>query len=79
MELKEKGDTFNAEEWASLDALVSRLDGVEGLAEKVRLALPQAEDVEEDDVDTGEADPLEAELGEDMKYQTGSKWSINPE
>ncbi|KZV77021.1 hypothetical protein PENSPDRAFT_568815 [Peniophora sp. CONT] len=81
MEIQERGEAFDASEWASLDALMSRLDGVEALAEQVRLALPPAQDAEEEEMDTGDSDEssLDAELGNEMKYQTGSKWSINPE
>jgi len=77
LQLREQ-DSHLDPEWASVDALTSRMEDLPELARKIQTALDSAttqgssEAFEEDAI-------LSQEQSSDEKWQQGYRWSINPE
>ena len=65
-------------EWASVDALTSRMKDMSELARKIQTAFDSA--TVHGSPETFEEDPiLSREQSSDEKWQQGYQWSINPE
>jgi hypothetical protein len=76
MEWKEKG-RIDQDEWASLDALVSRMTDLPDLTNRINLALEQGDSgISQDPTITNDDQPGPAQIT--WKYGH-SKWVINPE
>ena len=84
MEGKER-DGLVAEEWGSLDALLSRMNDFSALQSRIGMALQglraEADDAEElDEMDTDNAIPPNQDGAEgDLKWQVGNNWTFSPE
>lgn len=84
MEGKER-DGLVAEEWGSLDALLSRMNDFSALQSRIGMALQglraEADDAEElDEMDTDNVIPPNQDGAEgDLKWQVGNNWTFSPE
>ena len=68
-----RGDSHLDPEWASVDALTSRMEDLPELARKIQAAFQGSPETFEENA------ILSQEQSSDEKWQQGYRWSINPE
>ena len=80
-ELDFNREDFDSErEWASIDALISRMEDLPELGRKIQASMDGPPTRLESSTETAEDDAIIAhELSADDKWQQGYRWSINPE
>jgi len=75
-----RGDFDSEREWASIDALISRMEDLPELGRKIQASMDGPPTRLESSTETAEEDAIIAhELSVDDKWQQGYRWSINPE
>lgn len=80
-ELQFKGEDCDSErEWASIDALVSRMQDLPELERKIQASIDGPSTRLGGSIETVDEDAITThELSADDKWQQGYRWSINPE
>jgi len=80
-ELDFNREDFDSErEWASIDALISRMEDLPELGRKIQASMDGPPTRLESSTEIAEEDAIIAhELSADDKWQQGYRWSINPE
>jgi hypothetical protein len=74
-----EGDSPLEREWASIDAVISRMEELPSLERKIQASMDGTQIGPENSPEMSEGAVISRESSAEDKWQNGYRWSINPE